>query len=130
MLSIVFEGLPKEGEYDPNTWSSSDLGQAKKIEAEIFSIQSTLQNKTFMFNGDSTARFSLQEEIIVLRDGVYKFMTPADIKAGDKIVYTSDEESQYLEVNSVDEINESSVVYRFYTDPDVLVLGESFIIRN
>ena len=126
----MFDGLPHEGEYDPNIWSSNELGNATKIEAEIFSIQSTLQNKTFMINGDSSARFSLQEEILALRDGSYKFMTPADIATGDKIVYSSNGNTEYLEVNSVDEVNESSIVYRFYTDPDVLVLGESFIIRN
>ena len=130
LISLSFDKLPNEGEYDPATWEDTHLGNAKVIESKIFSIQATLQNETFMINNDDTARFSLQEEILALRGNTYKFVTPAGIQIGDQIVYRSDEEIKYLAVESVDTVDVSSIVYRFFTDPDVLVLGQSFIIRN
>ena len=130
LIGLSFDQMPNEGEYDPNTWSSNEIGKAIKINAKIFSIQETLKDKTFMINKNVDARFSIEEEILVLRDNIYKFVTPLNIELGDKIVYVLNETPEYIEVNSIDEINEISSVYRFYTKPDVLVLGESFIIRN
>ncbi|CAB4164509.1 Fibronectin type III [uncultured Caudovirales phage] len=103
-----------------------NLTNYRELEADVTKITPTTVHETVMFNNNPDMRFSLLEDMFVIKNGMYQFISSRDIKPGDKII-TRD---SLMVVETVEIVNETRTVYSFGRYPIGLVIAGGLVHYN
>jgi hypothetical protein len=98
---------------------------------KIRAIKQTMDVSTYMrINGDY---FSLNQTILIYRDGQYKFILSGAVKLGDKVLKRNGsgiEDLEYLIVTDLLMIYDNSTVYQFDTEDGDVFFTENMLVHN
>jgi hypothetical protein len=127
LLTKTFDEMPLGGNYKVALWfGKGTLKNYKVIESTVESITKQEVHETVIFNNDYNIRFSMMEDIFVIKDGVYKFVPSREIKPGDKVItYDS-----IMTIESVEVIDELRTVYDFHRNPLGLISANNVLCYN
>lgn len=125
----VWDELIDESFGAPTDNPSTTLTNLGMQTTEIVAIQPSVKSTTLYFNGDINKRFSLEENILIKRDGQYMFRSTGTIIVGDIFIQKSEDDILIeTEVASIDYIDEDRTVYRFDAEPlDNLFAGDILV---
>lgn len=114
----------------PYDTPSATLTNPTRVVTTISSIKPGNRSTTVHFNGNLSKRFSLEEQILIKRDGNYQFVVSGQIVVGDKLIEMSDNTFVETPVTAVDLINEDRVVYTFDCEPTDTLIAGSIVCHN
>jgi hypothetical protein len=103
-----------------------NLTNYRELEAQVTKITPTTVHETVMFNNNPDMRFSLLEDMFVIKNGMYQFISSREIQPGDKII-TRD---SLMVVETVEIVNETRTVYSFGRYPIGLVIAGGLVHYN
>ena len=103
-----------------------NLTNYRELEAQVTKITPTTVHETVMFNNNPDMRFSLLEDMFVIKNGMYQFISSREVKPGDKII-TRD---SLMVVETVEIVNETRTVYSFGRYPIGLVIAGGLVHYN
>ena len=127
LIVKAFEEMPVKGMPSVIFWKSKgNLTNYRELEADVTKITPTIVHETVMFNNNPDMRFSLLEDMFVIKNGLYSFIPSRDIKPGDKII-TRD---SLMVVETVEIVNETRTVYSFGRYPVGLVIAGGLVHYN
>ena len=127
LLVKIFDELPIGNTSEIASWfNKSELNNYKTIESTVTKIDTKIVNETIMFNNDPNSRFSMMEDIFVIREGVHKFIPSREVQIGDKVI-TND---SVLTIENVEIVNENKTVYDFHRNPVGLVVANDILCYN
>jgi intein/homing endonuclease len=93
-------------------------------------IQETTTPSQMRINGDF---FSLQQTILIKRDGLYTFMVSKEVALGDKVLRLSGPNLDQLSweyVTDLEVVDEQSTIYRFDTEDGDVFFTENMLVHN
>ena len=127
LIVKAFEEMPVGDLYKIVLWKGKgNLTNYRELEAEVTKITPTVVHETVQFNNNPDMRFSLLEDMFVIKNGMYCFVSSREIKPGDKII-TRD---SLMVVENVEIINEQRTVYSFGRYPVGLVIAGGLVHYN
>jgi len=127
LIVKAFEEMPVGDLFKIVLWKKSgNLTNYRELEAEVTKITPTVVHETVQFNNNPDMRFSLLEDMFVVKNGLYQFISSRDIKPGDKII-TRD---SLVVIDNVEVINETRTVYSFGRYPIGLVIAGGLVHYN
>jgi hypothetical protein len=127
LIVKAFEEMPVGDLYKIVLWKGQgNLTNYRELEADVTKITPTVVHETVMFNNNPDMRFSLLEDMFVIKNGRYYFISSRNIKPGDKIV-TRD---SLMVVETVEIVNETRTVYSFGRYPIGLVIAGGLVHYN
>jgi hypothetical protein len=127
LIVKAFEEMPVGDLYKIVLWKKrGNLTNYRELEADVTKITPTIVHETVMFNNNPDMRFSLLEDMFVIKNGLYGFVSSRDIQPGDKII-TRD---SLMVVETVEIINETRTVYSFGRYPVGLVIAGGLVHYN
>ena len=127
LLTKTFDEMPLGGNYKVAFWfGKGTLKNYKVTESIVESITTQEVHETIIFNNDYNIRFSMMEDIFVIKNGVYRFVPSREIKPGDKVItYDS-----IMTIESVEIIDELRTVYDFHRNPLGLISANNILCYN
>lgn len=129
--SYSFNELPNsETEYDPATWSSTELTGAQNVVADVDGIKVYEVETTLTFNNDPGKRFSLDHVMLIKRNGVFMFVQASVVQVGDTLISSFDGQVEETPVESINFIDEKANVYEFRITPYDLFIAGGLITHN
>jgi hypothetical protein len=127
LIVKAFEEMPVGDLYKIVLWKGNgNLTNYRELEADVTKITPTIVHETVMFNNNPDMRFSLLEDMFVIKHGRYCFISSREIKPGDKII-TRD---SLMVVETVEIVNETRTVYSFGRYPIGLVIAGGLVHYN
>ena len=132
VFSAVFAELSDDETVDRvDSWNSETLTPLSMRTTKIKAIKQTMDVSTYMrINGDY---FSLNQTILIYRDGQYKFILSGAVKLGDKVLKRNGsgiEDLEYLIVTDLLIIYDNSTVYQFDTEDGDVFFTENMLVHN
>ncbi len=109
---------------------SSTLTNPSRVTTTISSVRASTRSTTVHFNNNLSKRFSLEEQILVKRDGYYQFVVSGQILVGDKLIEMSDNAFVETSVTTVDLVNEERIVYTFDCEPTDTIIAGNMVCHN
>ena len=120
LITKAFDQLPIGHYAEVIMWiGKGGLTNYRNIESEVTEIVPSTVEQTVIFNNNSNMRFSTMEDMLTVKNNVYKFIPSREIKPGDTIV-TKD---SLMTVENVEIVDETRTVYMFSRDPLGLVIA-------
>ncbi len=115
----------------PFSSPSDTMTNITTVKTTIQSVFPSIKSTTIYFNNDIAKRFSLEEKVLIKRDGVYSFLVTASIELGDYLVQRN-EDGSYSEIviSNIQTIDEDRTVYRFNAEPVDTLLAANLIVHN
>ena len=126
LWSLTWDEFIDESKIDPYTWSSDSLTNIKMVETQITGVIPSIKDITITINGDASKRFSLEQTVLIKKNGVYFFGTTGVLDIGDIMLQrNSDGTYSEIEIVSTELIDEERTVYQFQASPyDILIAGD------
>jgi hypothetical protein len=116
---------------NPNDMESAVLTGMEMVKTSIMASQPQVKPTTMWFNDDPSLRFSLEERMLVKRDGTYQFVSSGTIEVGDYVVKNLEDGTfQDLEITKVDIVDGDRVVYQFDAEPTDTIIAGNFVCHN
>ena len=118
---------------DPSglSFNSPLLTNRRMVKTTIQGILPSIKEQTVYYNNDTSKRFSLEEKILIKRDGMFGFIGSGNIEVGDIYVnQNADGSFSDLEITAVDIINEDRTVYRFNAEPIDHLIAGNMVVHN
>jgi hypothetical protein len=130
LLTRVFDTLPiADGPDVVSSWNVSELSNSLIVESKIKSITITPQSETYIVNNNQ--RFSVTEELLILRDNQYRLVCVSHITKNDKLVtYAKNGNVNLIDIFSIELINEDTVVYDYVRSPHGLIVADGLLAYN
>jgi len=130
LLTRVFDTLPlADGPDVVSSWNVSELSNSSIVESKIKSITVTPQSETYIINNNQ--RFSVTEELLILRDNQYRLVCVSHITKNDKLVtYAENGNVNLIDIFSIELINEDTVVYDYIRSPHGLIIADGLLAYN
>ena len=131
LITKTFDTLPI-GDYETvAAWSAAQLNSSTTLESEVTEIIITPQSSSIIINGDNSKRFSLAEDILVVRANEYRFVSANELTSDDQLVtYDEDHNLVLTEIESTGIIEENTMVYDFVRSPFGLIIADSVVVYN
>ena len=133
LITKTFDSIPITDHEGLVKWNSENNKEYKTIESKITNIKKSRVSSTVIINKDKYKRFSLEEDILIIKDDRLKFVMAKDLKKGDLIVKDSDEglkDGPYYNVEEIEIILEDRDVYDFMREPFGLIVADSLFVYN
>lgn len=109
---------------------SATLTNISRVVTTISSVKASIRSTTVHFNNNLSKRFSLEEQILVKRDGYYQFVVSGQILVGDVLIEMSGNSFTETPITAVDLINEDRVVYTFDCEPTDTLIAGNMVVHN
>ncbi len=123
--------LVDESLANPNDMQSAVLTGMEMVKTSIVASRPSVKATTMWFNDDPSLRFSLEERMLVKRDGTYQFANSGTIEVGDYLVKNLEDGTfQDLEITKVDIVDGDRVVYQFDAEPTDTIIAGNFVCHN
>lgn len=131
VYSAIWDELIDESFSDPFDEPSATLTNVRRNTTTLKGIAPSIKSTTMYINGDITRRFSLEEKILIKRDGMYQFVNSGTMLVGDKILEAT-ESGSFVEsdVTEITLIDEQRVVYSFDCEPTDTLIAAGLIAHN
>jgi len=131
VFSAIWDELVDESFGSPFDDPSATLSNLRMNTTTIKSIVPSMKSTTIYLNGDITRRFSMEENILIKRDGLYQFANSGTVLIGDKVIqknasHTFDE----VEITEITPVNEERVVYTFDCEPTDTLIAANIVVHN
>lgn len=131
VFSAIWDELIDESFGSPFDDPSSTLTNLQKNTTVIKSVVPSMKATTIYINNDITRRFSLEENVLIKRDGLYQFSNTGTMLIGDKILELNNNGTfNEVEVTSLTPLNEDRVVYTFDCEPTDTLIAGNMIVHN
>lgn len=130
VFAATWDELVDESFGTPFDDPSATLTNVTRVVTTISSVRASTRSTTVHFNNNLSKRFSLEEQILVKRDGYYQFVVSGQIVVGDKLIELSGNTFAETTVTSVDLVNEERVVYTFDCEPTDTLIAGNMICHN
>lgn len=130
--SLTFDEYVDEDQ-DPygNSFNSPELTNRRMVKTTIQGIYPSIKSQAVYYNSDISKRFSLEEKILIKRNGVFSFISSGDVEVGDIYVNQNvDGSFSDTEITAVDFINEDRTVYRFNAEPVDHLIAGNMVVHN
>ena len=126
----MFDAIPlASGPEDLSGWSADGLVNSRLIESKITEITVTPQAKTYIINNNQ--RFSVTEDLLIVRDEKYLLVSISEINKNDKLVtYDQDGDASLVNIFSKELIEEETVVYDYIRSPHGLIVADGILAYN
>lgn len=130
VFAASWDELVDESFGSPYDDPSPTLTNASRVTTTISSVRGSQRSTTVYFNNNLSKRFSLEEQILVKKDGHYQFVVSGQIVVGDRLIEISGNEFVDTLVTSVDLINEDRTVYTFDCEPTDTIIAGNIVCHN
>jgi hypothetical protein len=134
LLTVKFDNVP-EGDDTCGIGYISDacwhlVDNVSYIESTVFNIYEQTYTTVLRINNDEKYDLSTFEQILIKRDGKYRFMTTSELKQYDKIVFYKDDAVELIDFESSEIVEKETKVFLFYREPWGLIAAESMLAYN
>jgi hypothetical protein len=131
VCSATWDELIDESFGAPYDEPSATLTNVVLNTTRVISTYPSVKATTMYFNDDITKRFSLEEQILIKRDDMWRFSNSATITVGD-IFLTKNENQTFDEtlVTSINMIDEERIVYMFDCEPTDTLIAGNILVHN
>lgn len=131
VFSVIWDELIDESFASPFDDPSSTLTNVTLNTTTVVSAYPAIRATTIYFNDDITKRFSMEERILIKRDGFWKFANSATISVGDILLIKNQNNSfDETPITSINIVDEQRTVYMFDCEPtDTLIAGD-IVVHN
>ena len=109
---------------------SLTLTNPTRVTTTISSVKASTRSTTVHFNNNISKRFSLEEQILVKRDGYYQFVVSGQVIVGDKLIELFENSFVETLVTEATLVNEDRVVYTFDCEPTDTLIAGNMIVHN
>jgi hypothetical protein len=130
VFAASWDELVDESFGSPYDDPSPTLTNASRVTTTISSVRGSQRSTTVHFNNNLSKRFSLEEQILIKKDGMYQFVVSGQIVVGDRLIEISGNEFVDTLVTSVDLINEDRTVYTFDCEPTDTIIAGNIVCHN
>ena len=133
LITKTFDDMPILNHNELQEWSSDKDKTYNTIESRVTKINESEVESTVIINGDKYKRFSIQEDILVLREDKLIFVISSELKSGDLIVKNPEEslnDGPLYQVRSIEIVKENRKVYDFVKEPFGLMVADSLLVYN
>ena len=133
LITKTFDDMPILNHDALQEWSSDKDKTYNTIESRVTKINESEVESTVIINGDKYKRFSMQEDILVLREDKLIFVISSELKSGDLIVKNPEEslnDGPLYQVRSIEIVKENRKVYDFVKEPFGLMVADSLLVYN
>ena len=131
VFSAIWDELVDESFGSPFDDPSATLTNLTMNTTTVKSIVPSMKATTMYINGDITRRFSLEENVLIKRDGMYQFTNTGTLLLGDKVLEISGNGSfNEVEITEITPVNEERVVYTFDCEPTDTLIAGSIVVHN
>ena len=131
VYSAIWDELVDESFGTPYDDPSPTLTNPILNTTRVVSSVPAIKAATIYFNNDITKRFSLEEQILIKRDNMWKFTTSANIVVGDKFL-TKNENHTFDEtlVTATTIVDEERTVFMFDCEPTDTLIAADMVVHN
>ena len=131
VFSATWDELIDESFGTPYDEPSATLTNAILNTTKVVSVVPALKAATIYFNDDITKRFSLEEQILIKRNDMWRFANSANIVVGDKLL-TKNEDHSFDEtlVTATTVVDEERTVYMFDCEPTDTLIAADMVVHN
>jgi len=133
LITKTFDDMPILNHNELQEWSSDKDKTYNTIESRVTKINESEVESTVIINGDKYKRFSIQEDVLVLREDKLIFVISSELKSGDLIVKNPEEslnDGPLYQVRSIEIVKENRKVYDFVKEPFGLMVADSLLVYN
>jgi hypothetical protein len=131
IFSGIWDELVDESFGSPFDNPSPTLSNIRMNTTTIKSIVPSMKSTTIYLNGDIKVRFSMEENILIKRDGMYQFANSGTLLIGDKVLQKNDYHTfDEVEITEITPVNEDRVVYTFDCEPTDTLIAGNIIVHN
>ena len=131
VFSTIWDELIDESFGSPFDDPSATLSNLRMNTTTIKSIVPSMKATTLYINGDIKRRFSMEENILIKRDGLYQFANSGTILVGDKVIQKNDSHTfDEVEITEITPVNEERVVYTFDCEPTDTLIAADIVVHN
>ena len=113
-----------------SSWTATDLIYGTEHTSKVTDIKTHEVDQVIQINDDSNSRFSLEEDVLIIKNGLYKFVLAKDLEIGDKAISIIDSVLSFIEITKIEIINEHLTVYDFLRSPNGLLIANGFLVYN
>jgi hypothetical protein len=129
--SPSWDEMVNETELDPYMWNSESLSNLKLEKTEIKNIIPSIKDITLYINDDLLKRFSLEQTVLVKKNGTYFFGTSGILEVGDVMIARNEDGSfDEVQVSKITLVDEERTVYEFDADPTDLLIAGGLVVHN
>jgi hypothetical protein len=130
VFAASWDELVDESFGTPYDDPSPTLTNVARVTTTISSVRGSQRSTTVHFNNNLSKRFSLEEQILIKKDGMYQFVVSGQVVVGDRLIEMSENTFVETLVTSVDLINEDRTVYTFDCEPTDTIIAGSIVCHN
>ena len=128
LITKAYESIPSVYNEDIYNWSIQEIGEQKTQESLITNIDITDANTSVQLNKQPFARFSLNEDIIVWREGKYQYSKAKDLRINDAAL--TEHETKTMEIVDIDIIEENVKLHQYTVEPFGLLITRSVLVDH
>lgn len=108
----------------------ASMTNASLVPGTVVSVEESSKTSTIIFNEDMNKRFTLEEKVLIKKDGQYSFAEAKYVVSGDIMFTVHDGDIVETEVTSTRVIDQARLVYKFNISPvDTLIAG-GMVVHN
>ena len=133
LMTKTFDDMPILNHDALQEWYSDKDKTYNTIESKVTKINESEVEHTVIINDDKYKRFSIQEDVLVLRGDKLIFVISSELKFGDLIVKNPEEslnDGPLYKVHSIEIVKENRKVYDFVKEPFGLIVADSLLVYN
>lgn len=131
VLSMKWDELIDQSNQNYLNSTSENLTNIETLPTLVVAKYEFQKNTTMYINNDFSTRMSLEQPILVNRDGLWQWQQSGDVFIGDILIkYESDNQVVWVEVTSVDYISETRDVYSFNCEDVDTFFAGNILVHN
>ena len=133
LITKIFNNLPITNNKGLRSWSGDIDEEYQTIESKVTKIKKINVSEIVIINDDKYKGFSIQEDVLIIRDNKLMFCLASELKRNDQIVKNEQEGfvdgSTYV-VHTIKILKENKEVYDFMREPFGLIVADSLFVYN
>lgn len=131
VLAMTWDELVDQNIQNFMSATSSNLTNIDTLPTLVVAKYEYEKPTTMYINNDISTRMSLEQPMLVNRDGIWQWKHTGDIYIGDKFVqYVSEDQVVEVEVTAVDYISEMRDVYSFNCEDTDTFFAGNILVHN
>ena len=131
VLAMKWDELVDENVQNFMSATSSNLTNIETLPTLVIAKYEYEKPTTMYINNDITTRMSLEQPMLISRDGVWQWKHTGDIYIGDKFIkYISGDQVVEIDITSVDYISEMRNVYSFNCEDTDTFFAGNILVHN
>lgn len=114
------------------SWESSHIDNPSLVESTVTAVYEFNHKTLIYFNEEVEGKMSLEEPVLIKRNGKYEFITAGMVEVADIVLKYSKDEGRFIEtvIGKIDAEDGDFTTYNLITEPQNMLLVNGLVVHN